>query len=189
MAYEDDTKIIKRCQNGDQEAYQTLVLRYQEKAVWIAFQMIGNYEEARDISQEAFIRVYKSIHKFNLMSNFYTWLYRIVVNLCIDHLRKYGQRTRSVSIDDIGDVSAQMPSLDRGLEKAELLAKIYKVLDQMPEKYRTILILRDIETYDCKEVASILGCNHNTVRWRLFRGRQIFKDIWEKQEGSTSPLN
>ncbi len=189
MAYEGDTEIIRRCQQGDQDAYQELVKRYQQKAIWVAYQMVGNYEEARDISQEAFLRVYKSIHKFNLLSNFYTWLYRIVVNLCIDHLRKQGQRSRPVSLDDVGDISAQTPSLDRNLEKDELLAKIYQVLNQMPEKYRTILVLRDIEDYDCKEVADILACNHNTVRWRLFRGRQLFKSIWEKQEKSGSPLS
>lgn len=189
MTHEDDTEIIRKCQRGDQEAYRELVKRYQEKTVWVAFQMVGNYEEARDISQEAFIRVYKSIHKFNLLSNFYTWLYRIVVNLCIDHLRKQGNRSRSVSIDDIGDISGKNPALDRNLEQAELNVKIYNVLQQIPPKYRAILVLRDIENYDCKEVGTIIGCNHNTVRWRLFRGRQIFKDIWEKQEGTSSPLN
>jgi len=189
MTHGDDTEIIRKCQRGDQEAYQVLVQRYQEKAVWVAFQMVGNYEEARDISQEAFIRVFKSIHKFNLMSNFYTWLYRIVVNLCIDHLRKQGQRSRSVSIDDVGDISGKTPPLHKNIEKAELDTKIYRILDQIPPKYRAILMLRDIEDYDCKEVATILGCNHNTVRWRLFRGRQIFKDIWEKQEGTPPPLS
>lgn len=184
----DDVELIRKCQQGDSEALKKLVQKYQEKAVWIAYQMVGNFEEARDISQEAFIRVYRSIHKFNLMSNFYTWLYRIVINLCIDYLRKQGQRARPVSIDDVGDVCAQPSNIERRLEKEELSVKIYKVLEKVPPKYRSILILRDIEDYDCKEVATILDCNHNTVRWRLFRGRQIFKEIWEKQEGVESPI-
>lgn len=188
MRHADDTEIIKKCQQKDQEAFKQLVQRYQGKAVWIAYQMTNNYEEARDISQEAFIRVYKSIHKFNLMSNFYTWLYRIIVNLCIDHLRKNKNKNRPISTEDIGEICDEKPNHEENLEKAELLKKIYGVLEQIPPKYKAILILRDIENYDCKEVADILGCNHNTIRWRLFRGRQMFKDIWEKVEGSESPV-
>ena len=188
MADKEDTDIIKRCQQGDEQAFQQLVKRYQDKAIWIAYQMVNNYEEARDISQDAFIRVYKSINKFNLMSNFYTWLYRIVVNLCIDHLRRFKNRNRAISTEDIGEICDEKPSHEVNLEKMELLQKIYNVLEQIPPKYKAILILRDIEDYDCKEVADILNCNHNTIRWRLFRGRQIFKDIWEKTEGSKSPV-
>lgn len=187
MASTEDTEIIRRCQKGDEEAFKNLVERYQSKAIWIAYQMVNNYEEARDISQEAFIRVYRSINKFNLMSNFYTWLYRIVVNLCIDHLRKNKNRTRPISTENIGEICDEKTNED-SLEKMELLQKIYKVLNQIPPKYKAILILRDIESYDCKEVANILNCNHNTIRWRLFRGRQIFKDAWEKMEMSQSPV-
>jgi RNA polymerase sigma-70 factor (ECF subfamily) len=181
MVYINDVDIIKRCQQGDEEAFSQLVKRYQEKVVWIAYQMIGNYEEARDISQEAFIRVYRSISQFNLMSNFYTWLYRIVVNLCIDHLRKQKPINRALSFDDIGEISANSISADRILEQQELSQDVHNILQELPVPYRTILLLRDIEGFSCKEIGKIVGCNSNTVRWRLFRARQIFKELWEKQ--------
>lgn len=179
MVYLNDVELIKRCQQGDQEAFRELVNRYQEKVIWIAYQMIGNYEESRDISQEAFIRVYRSIHSFNLMSNFYTWLYRIVVNLCIDFLRKQKPPPRPASFEEVGDVNAAPEQI---LEKQELSEEIYRVLQKLPHSYRIILILRDIEGFSCKEISKIVGCNANTVRWRLFRARQIFKEEWEHQE-------
>lgn len=178
MGFLDDVEIIKRCQQGDHEAFRELVEHYQNKAVWIAYQMVGNYEEARDISQEAFIRVYRSLANFNLMSNFYTWLYRIVVNLCIDFLRKQKPEHKTVSFEDVGEVSGTN-SVEQAVEQKELSREVHGTLQQIPLAYRIILILRDIEGFSCKEIGKIVGCNSNTVRWRLFRGRQLFKDAWQ----------
>ena len=88
MGYENDHEIIKQCKKGNGSAFRSIVEKYQEKIIWAAYQLIGNHEEARDISQEAFIRAYRALEQFNPESNFYTWLYRIVINLCIDFLRK-----------------------------------------------------------------------------------------------------
>ena len=177
----EDVEIIKRCQQGDGDAFCELVNRYHQKVFWIAFQMVGNREEARDISQEAFLRVYRALSQFNLMSNFYTWLYRIVVNLSIDFLRKQKPGTKLVSVDEIGDISGGNPQ-ENFLERQEISKAVWEVLQELPLPYRTILILRDIEDFSCKEISKILHCNSNTVRWRLFRARQIFKNIWEKQQ-------
>jgi RNA polymerase sigma-70 factor (ECF subfamily) len=183
MAYLDDVEIIKKCQQGDQEAFAELVRRYNDKVYWIAYQMVSNYEEARDISQEAFIRVYRSLSQFNLMSNFYTWLYRIVVNLSIDFLRKQKPGGKVVSLEKVAEVvNDNELSIEESLEKQEVSKEVHEVLQQLPAQYRAILILRDIEGFSCKEIAKILGCNSNTVRWRLFRARQIFKESWEKYQ-------
>ena len=184
MGYVDDVDIIKRCQQNDQEAFRELVSRYQEKILWIAYQMVGNYEEARDISQEAFIRVYRSLPRFNLMSNFYTWLYRIVVNLSIDYLRKQKPRNRTISFEDVGEISSSVRSAEEQLESREMSQEIHKILQELPVQYRMIIILRDIEGFSCKEIGKIVKCNSNTVRWRLFRARQIFKDHWEKYQAN-----
>lgn len=183
MAYLNDAEIIKRCQQEDQEAFRQLVERYQEKVVWIAYQMLGNYEEARDISQEAFIRVYRSLAGFNLMSNFYTWLYRIVVNLCIDSLRKRKPGMRPVSFEEIVEISSGN-SVATDLEKRETATMVHEILQQLPVQYRMMLILRDLEGFSCKEIGKIVGCNSNTVRWRLFRARQLFKECWEKNNSN-----
>lgn len=182
MVYLNDVELIKRCQQGDREAFRELVERYQDKVIWIAYQMLNNSEEARDIAQEVFIRVYRSIGSFNLMSNFYTWLYRIVVNLCIDYLRKQKPVNRPVSFEDVGEVRGETATADHILEKRETSQEVNDLLRELPPPYRTILLLRDAEGFSCKEIGKIVGCNANTVRWRLFRARQLFKELWEKKQ-------
>jgi RNA polymerase sigma-70 factor (ECF subfamily) len=180
MVYVNNTEIIKRCQNGDTDAFRELVVQYEQKVIWAAYQMLGNYEEAMDVCQEAFIRAYRALPRFNLTSNFYTWLYRIVVNLCIDCLRKHKNYNKPISFEEIGEIGSKLPPADQSLEQKELGEEVNKILQDMPEQYRIILILRDIEGFSCKEIEKILECNHNTVRWRLFRARQIFKEAWER---------
>lgn len=182
MDYLSDNEIIKRCQQGDMADFKELVSRYQQKIMWVAYQMIGNYEEARDISQEAFIRVYRALSQFKLTSNFYTWLYRIVVNLCIDFLRKQKHASKVISFDDVMDVKSSDISIDKYFEKKELVEEVKLVLQELPPMYKIIIILRDIEGFSCKEIENIVDCNHNTVRWRLFRARQLFKKAWETHQ-------
>jgi RNA polymerase sigma-70 factor (ECF subfamily) len=178
--YLSDAEIIKRCQQGDEQAFQELVNRYQQKVLWIAYRMVGNKEDCKDISQEAFIRIYRSIKTFNLTSNFYTWLYRIVCNLSIDFLRKK-KSTRSISFEEIGEVAISNTSLPgEEIKKSEQSQEMQTILQKIHPDYRVILILREIEDYSCKEIASIISCNANTVRWRLFRARQIFQKLWKK---------
>ena len=185
MVHLSDNELIRYCQQGDKEAFRQLVGRYQNKIFWVAYQMVGNHEEARDISQEAFIRVYRSLDKFHLTSNFYTWLYRIVVNLCIDFLRKQKPKNKAVSFEEVGELKNTDLPIEEYLEKKELSQEVNEILNQLPPTYRIILILRDIEGLSCKEIEQVVGCNHNTVRWRLFRSRQIFKDLWEKRASLT----
>lgn len=182
MVHLSDNELIRYCQQGNMEAFQQLVERYQTKIFWVAYQMVGNHEEARDISQEAFVRVYRSISKFNLTSNFYTWLYRIVVNLCIDFLRKQKPTNKAVSFEEVGEVKTRELPIHDTLEKQELSQEVNEILNELPIQYRVILILRDIEGLSCKEIEQIVNCNHNTVRWRLFRSRQLFKELWEKRK-------
>ena len=176
-----DNQIVQICKSKP-EAFGELVKRYQEKLIWASYQMLGNWEEARDVSQEAFIRTYKALNQFNPESNFYTWLYRIAINLCIDHLRKNKHGNRLVSLDNTEEAkSCDLPA-DEQLEKKEVSQEVNKILQEIPEQYRVILILRDIEGFSCKEIEKILDCNYNTIRWRLFRARQVFKDAWEKHQ-------
>mgnify|MGYP006298554463 CR=1 FL=1 len=182
MVHLTDSELIRNSKNGDMKAFQDLVERYQDKILWIAYQMIGDYEHARDISQEAFIRVYRSLDKFNFTSNFYTWLYRIVINLCIDFFRKQKPTHNSVSLSNIGAVQDKGDSVVKTIERKELKEEINEVLKLLPVKYKVVLVLRDIEGFSCKEIEQIVGYNHNTVRWRLFRARQIFKKEWEKYQ-------
>jgi len=179
-----DGEIIQACQKGDQAAYTELVSRYQERAFWVAYNLLGNMDEAKDTAQEAFIRVYRAIDRFDFNMNFYTWLYRIVTNLAIDHLRKLKKR-RHTSLDGLEEVirdpsAEQQPSFRQ--EREEKKNTVREVLKKLPEKYKTMLVLRDIEGLSCREISSIINATHATVRWRLHTARKLFKERWEMEQ-------
>lgn len=175
----EERELLRACQSGDQEAFERLVARYEKKVLWIARGMLGSPEDAEDLAQEAFIRVHRSLDRFNLDYNFYTWLYRIVVNLCIDHLRKNGRHGK-VSLDDVPGEPAAAGGPEREVQAKELGATIRKVLDALPAKYRTVLVLRDVEQLDCETIAKIIHCTSATTRWRLHRARELFAEAWAR---------
>ena len=178
MANPDEVKLIRAARDGSEEAFREIVERYQKRTYWIAYTMVGRYEAAQDISQEAFVRVYKALDTFDTGKNFYTWLYQIVVNLSIDYLRKKSN-ARSVGLDDIGDTPDLAADPRQEIDRKEVRQKVLQVLNQLPLKYKTVLILRDIQGLTCEEIADSVGSTHPTVRWRLHRARKIFKSLWE----------
>ena len=178
----DDAELIARAQAGEEEAFGILVERYKKRAYWVAFHLVGDEDDAKDIAQEAFIRVFKSIGTFDLRYKFYTWLYRIVTNLAVDALRKRGGQKR-VSIEEISDLRSNDIGPHQGLERAELRERVAEVLEFLPPKYKAVIVLREIEGFSSKEIADMVGSTHATVRWRLHRARSLFRDAWEKRFG------
>lgn len=181
-----DAALVERARAGDTQAFAQLVDRYQQRVFWVARGMLGNDEDARDAAQEAFIRVYRSLDRFDTRLKFYTWLYQIVVNLCIDMLRKHVKR-RGVSLDQVGDVPGNNGSpANGGLEATELRQRVYRVLEELPPKYRTVMVLSDLEGIGAKDIAHMTGTTHATVRWRHHRARQLFREAWERIHGKGS---
>ena len=178
----DDKELVRACQAGDMKAFETLVTRYQKKVYWIAYNFVGDAEDATDLAQEAFIRVYRSLNRFDQKYNFYTWLYRIVVNLAIDHLRKR-KKHESVSLDEFPVDPEIEADPDKPLANAELREQIEKVLNALPQKYKTVIVLRDVHELSCEEIAKIIDCTNATTRWRLHKARELFKERWEKTVG------
>lgn len=174
---ESDQTLITRAQKGDMDSFGTLVERYKSRATWAAYNMVGNYEDALEISQMAFVRVFKALDRFKKGRKFYTWLYQIVTNLSIDHLRKH-RKVKKVSIDELPDMDGETDSPEQPLVRQETAENVRLALDDLPEKYKTILVLRDIENLSCKEIGEVVGCSHATVRWRLHRARHLFREIW-----------
>jgi RNA polymerase sigma-70 factor (ECF subfamily) len=177
-----EVELLKRCQEGREDAFRELVERYQRRVYWIAHNMVGNFETAREISQEAFVRVFRNIARFDLKKNFYTWLYQITVNLCIDQLRK-ASHGRTVDLEAVGgmaDPSRPDPSDEH--ERGETGRRVHRALDQLPPKYKAVLTLRDIQGFSCEEISEIVGCSNATVRWRLHRARKLFRAIWEGKD-------
>lgn len=186
--YQDDAEIIRHCQQNDQRAYAALVEKYQDRAFWVAYNMVGNAEEARDVIQEAFVRVFRAIQRFDFNMSFYTWLYRIVSNLSIDHLRKM-KRRRPVRLDDLGDKAsefAEHESPSARLEESEVKREVHAVLDMLPPHYKTVIVLRDLEGLSCKEIAAVTGASHPTVRWRLHTARKLFKEKWNRHQSRSA---
>lgn len=178
MAEATDLDVILECQKGREDAFHTLVERYQRRVLSLGYQMTGNFESARDIGQEAFLRVFKAIDRFDTTKNFYTWIYQIVMNLSIDHLRKERGR-KAQGLDDAPEPVDGKDEPDELASRGETRVRVRQVLDRLPAKYRTVLTLRDLQGMACEEIAEVIGTNSATARWRLHRARQLFKEIWE----------
>jgi RNA polymerase sigma-70 factor (ECF subfamily) len=184
MPSETDADLVVRARRGDSEAFRGLVERYQDRVFWVARGMVGNDEDARDTAQEAFIRVHRSLERFDTRLKFYTWLYQIVVNLCIDHLRKQSKR-KGVSLDVVGEVPGDGDDRDP-LEGGELKQRVQRVLDELPPKYKAVMVLSDLQGIGAKEIATMTGTTHATVRWRHHRARKLFREAWERIYGKGS---
>ena len=179
-----DAELVRRTLAGQHDPFAALVARYQKRAFWVAFHVVGRVEDARDVTQEAFVRLFRSLAKYDFSRSFYTWFYRIVMNLAIDSLRKI----RSARSGTVDDVLLSMPDAREAqgselMEREERHSQVWAVLERLDAKFRAVLVLRDIHGLSCREIAPILKVTHATARWRLHRGRQMFKEHWERAHG------
>lgn len=196
MEDQEEMQIVKRAQDGDQDAFQELVERYQRKVYSICYGMLKNKQDSLDVSQEVFIKVYRYLDNFNRNSSFYTWLYRITVNKCIDYIRKQNRRSE-VDYDDTiqrnteveGDDNIMPSTLglqpDRVYGRKELREKMLEALDTLTEKHRTILILREVEGLSYDEMADVLDISKGTVMSRLYHARRYFQEAIEEYLGDS----
>lgn len=181
--------LIKRSQKGDVDAFESLISDNTKFVYNIALKMLKNKEDAEDISQEALIKVYKNIDSFNMDSSFRTWMYRIVVNTCLDHMRKNKITTVSIDKPIIAEhnefqveIEDKRPSPEALLERKETQKLVIKALNQLDDCFKTAIILRDINDLSYEEIADILTCSLGTVKSRISRGRQKLKEVMEKDE-------
>jgi RNA polymerase sigma-70 factor (ECF subfamily) len=179
-AHVADAELVRRTLAGQQDPFAALVARYQKRAYWIAYHVLGRAEDARDVTQEAFVRLFRSLARYDFTRAFYTWFYRIVMNLAIDQLRK--RRGAACQLDEelSGLRDERQVDGSEPLERAEEHARVWRVLARLDAKFRAVLVLRDIHGLSCREIAPILRLTHATARWRLHRGRQMFREHWER---------
>jgi len=175
----DDQALVRAAQKGDMGAFEELVARHRDKIYARAFSMMRNEEEAVDLSQEAWVKGWQRLAQFHGESSFGTWMTRIVINLCLDQLRKQKrQRTESIEAldEEGGGVERQMPVITinptAGLERNELRARIDKALSQLSYEHRTALVLHEFEDMEYKEIAKTMNCSIGTVMSRLFYARR-----------------
>jgi len=195
----DDSELVDRAQNGERAAFQKLVERYQEKVYSICYGKVGDEHDAKDVSQDVFIKVYRYLDGFNKDAKFYTWLYRIAVNTCIDFLRKQSRRDKVDYDDTIGRDEEYlegddmlMPSNlglnpDEALDRKELRKEMLAALEELSEKHRTILNLREVEGLSYREIADILEISKGTVMSRLYHARRYFQDALRDYLGEDAP--
>jgi len=175
----DDQTLVRAAQRGNMAAFEELVARHRDKIYARAYSMMRNEEEAVDLSQEAWVKGWQRLRQFQGDSSFGTWMTRIVINLCLDQLRKH-KRQRAESIEamdeESGGVERQMPVVTvnptAGLEQAELRQRIDRALGQLSYEHRTVLVLNEFEEMEYKEIARTMGCSIGTVMSRLFYARR-----------------
>ena len=180
---EADLALVRRAKKGDYRAFDLLVLKYQSRIVSIAFKFVKEIQLAEDISQESFIKAYRSIDSFREESAFYTWLYRITANTAKNYLVSKGRRKESsiseLSISENEDFF-ELPTNDSPeqiLMAQSLKDTIYDALSGLPEDTRTALSLREFEGLNYEEIAEIMNCPVGTVRSRIFRGREALENL------------
>ncbi len=182
--------LIEISKKGDISAFEELIETYQNKVFNIAYSMLNNYEDANDVAQEVFIRVYKSIKNFKGESSFSTWLYRITTNVCLDELRKRKNKN-VVSIDedipfDDGEVTRQIvddgPTPDIIAEKKEVREIVNEAIGQLSEEHKTVIILRELQGLSYEEISKIINCPRGTVKSRINRARSALKNILKSKK-------
>ena len=191
----DDRRLVRAAQRGDQGAFRQLVERYQRRVYQLALGMMKDADEAMDISQETFVRVHRYLPSFKGDSSFFTWTYRIAMNLCLDAQRRRNRGERiDVSEGDEAEIEAAMdpPSAalagpQRAALNSELKDKIEEALAGLSENHRAILLLREVEGLSYEELAKVLGIRKGTVMSRLFHARLKMQKKLREYLGDEAP--
>lgn len=181
----DEREIVDRARAGNQDAFRVLFQRYQRRAYSLAYGVVQNPDDALDVVQEAFIKAYRYLDKFEGSSSFYTWLYRIVMNLAIDHIRKH-KRARQVDFNDAlahGDPESALgedsllPKIlgqnpGKALVRKEIREQIEEALSGLSPNHRAVLVMRELEGLSYEEMAQTMRCSKGTIMSRLFHARK-----------------
>jgi RNA polymerase sigma-70 factor (ECF subfamily) len=182
---EADLELLKAVKAGDPTAYRGLVEKYQGRVYAMVYGMVRNREDARDLTQDAFVKAYNNLDGFRIESSFYTWLYRIAMNLAIDHIRKR-QRQGTTSFeesiaarDEDGGIAEVHHEDDprKTLERKRLYEKIMDALDKLPADQKQVILLREMEGLSYKEISDVMDIPEGTVMSRLFYARKKLQKV------------
>ena len=188
-----DLELVKQCQASQTEAFDELVARYRTRIFAMIYNMVHNEQDAWDLAQESFVKAWKSIKRFRRDSSFYTWMYRIVMNVTIDWLRKKqikgagSEFDDSIQLKEIDPASKTVPKEDplphERMERNEIRAKIDNAIGQLSPEHRAVILMKEIEDMQYHEIAETLGCSIGTVMSRLFYARKklqkLLRDVYE----------
>ncbi|CAM4015962.1 RNA polymerase sigma factor SigW [Cohnella lubricantis] len=183
-----ETRLARLARKGDQRAFAEIVDLYKDKLYHLAYRMMNNRQEAEDIVQECFLRVYKHLDRYDENQKFSTWIYRIATNLCIDRLRKrkptYSLDAESSEHEGL-DGYAMMPSDDRTPESEMLLSETQRIIreaiETLPPKYKSVIVLRYLQDMSLQEISEVMGMPVTTVKTRVHRGREYMRKKLENK--------
>lgn len=192
----EDAQLIERIRAGQTEAYGDLVRKYQDRIFNTCWRICGNLEDARDLTQEAFLKAFDSLDTFRRQSGFYTWIYRVAVNLALSHRRTAGRR-QTLSLDQGANVTGtQAEALAKRIASgseddpaqsasaSELQGAVVQALQALDDDHRAVVVLRDIEGFDYREISEVLQIPPGTVKSRLHRARVTLADAIRLSGGS-----
>jgi len=166
--------LIERCLQGDQSAWETVVRQYWRRVFNVAYKFVGRHDEAEDLTQDVFLKVFRSLATFDRRANFQTWLISVSRNLCIDHYRSVRKERetidRDIRSDDLASASPDVSPL-AALERRDLAEQLREALRHLPETLRTAVVMRDMQELSYQEIADRLGLPEGTVKSRINRGR------------------
>ena len=170
-----DTDLIVKAQRGDNSAFEELIYRYDRNVLSLAFKFVNNRDDAKDIYQEVFIRVFRSLKKFQFRSEFSTWLYRITTNVCLSFKKKQS-RHYTVSINDDNNENSEVHEIpdkegnspEHYVHSAEISSRINGALENLSQRQKMVFVLKNYEGYKIKEIAVMLDCNEGTIKKYLF---------------------
>lgn len=189
---QEELVAIERCQKGSPKAFEVIVNRYTKQSYSIALGLVGNHDDALDLSQEAFVRAYKNISTLNNTSRFFPWFYQILKNLCFTHLKKKRIRqTSSLSASD----GKEIPIPAEGdwfaphavIERNETKDKVWNAISKLSDKHREVIVLRHFENLPYNQIAAALHCSKGSVMSRLYHARKKLKNHLDStNEGNLS---
>jgi RNA polymerase sigma-70 factor, ECF subfamily len=188
-----ELELVKRCQRGETVAFDELVSRYRSRVFGMIYNMVHNEQDAWDLAQDSFVKAWKSIGHFRGKSSFYTWVYRIVMNVTIDWLRKKQVKGAGTEFDDavqlkeIDPASKTVPRAEalphQHMERQEIRARIDQAIGQLSPEHRAVILMKEMEDMQYHEIAETLGCSIGTVMSRLFYARKklqnLLRDVYE----------
>lgn len=178
-----DARLVEESRQGRVDAFGELVLRYERRLIRVILRFISDQELARDLAQETFLKAFERLDQFDSSRRFGPWLFRIGVNLTLDCLRRRKRRGRMALFSESPSERPPDPSVPDPRGELEIQQEVRCVLDQLPEKYRVVLALRELENFSTSEIAAVLDRKEATVRWRLAEARNRFQRLWEKRQG------
>lgn len=183
----NEAQLVDEARRGNQAAFGDLVQRYERRVIRVIGQFVRDQDLAQDLAQETFLRAYQRLDQFDPARRFGPWLFRIGVNLTLDYLRKQKRRGWWSLFTDASADRTPDPATADPRQALDLSQEVQAVLQRLPEKHRTVLVLRDLENFSTSEIAAILNRKEATVRWKLSEARQRFQELWVRRRDGRGP--